>query len=97
MTAARFLADATNVTHKRGGVRRRDAAALRGQGQTEAATVIAKGGGATTALQPDHHEHQAGHLQVSARFRGVQERRDIWGPSPGPRAVGLPQSCSQGN
>jgi len=29
-----------------------------------AAAASARGGGTTRALKPDHHEHQAGHLQV---------------------------------
>lgn len=67
VTATRFPAGATEVSHGRGGERRRDAAAWEGQGQIQAPTARARGGGATTALQPDHHEHQADHLQVSAR------------------------------
>lgn len=69
VTATRFLAGATEVSHGRGGERRRDAAAWEGQGRTQAPTARARarGGRATTALQPDHHEHQADHLQVSAR------------------------------
>lgn len=69
VTATRFPAGATEVSHRRGGVRRRDAAAWEGQGQTQAPTARARarGDGATTALQPHHHEHQADHLQVSAR------------------------------
>lgn len=50
----------------------------RGLGSAEAATAAAaeareRGGGATRALKPDHHEHQAGHLQVSAQGLGVTD------------------------
>lgn len=43
-----------------------------GRAEAEAATAAAgraRGGGRTTVLRSDRHEHQAGHLQVSARRR----------------------------
>lgn len=43
-----------------------------GRAEAEAGTAAAgraRGGGRTTVLRSDRHEHQAGHLQVSARRR----------------------------
>lgn len=81
----------------------------RGMGRAEAeaaatAAASARGGGTTRALKPNHHEHQAGHLQVSARRRGGRERQAISLPlcspqtlPPPPRAAGAPQPHRQGN
>lgn len=64
-----------------------------GRAEAEAATVAAsaRGGGTTRPLKPDHHEHQAGHLQVGARRRGDRERKATslpfsspQSPAPGP-------------
>lgn len=62
----------------------------RGMGRAEAeaaatAAARARGGGTTRTLKPDHHEHQAGHLQVSARRHGGRERQ----------ATSLPLCCPQ--
>lgn len=78
VTATRFPAGASEVSHGGGGVRRRDAAAWEGQGQTRPPTARARarGGGATAALRPGHHEHQADHLQVGqCSVRALRGRR----------------------
>lgn len=91
MTATRFPAGATRC--HTGGAARAGVTRPRGMGRAdaEAATAASAGRGWDAgALTPDHHEHQAGHLQVSARRRGRP------GPLASPRPLGTAPRSAPG-